>query len=353
MAVYLSLQEVRERLLGGLSQGDASGASLLLERFFNDLLAALVGEDPRLHWAAALAEADRDREAWRVHLLDHVYRRMVAPFLLRYQSDLQTRTEPVCLFWDAAQGLCDWLAHLLWSRYQATGRPPEAEAWGRRAFPFELEVHETDWAEAVRLTDTRGSLWRVPGYPGWCVIGMNLEPRAGRDELGEACLYNMMLEAVENSHGLDGPLAIISFTPLREERLYEKKRLEAGQRQLKRMIGQWADVLAPAAATALAPKGEQALTQECVQVGQILLELLAAHGMSGRFSSAPMVEPPVIQFAVTLDPHTRVGRLTELAERIKERLKLRAIPLIDCLGGQLMIQIERTNRPIVFFWPTR
>ena len=250
MAVVLNVRRVRQALFeqagGSQMAGDGQPSTQLLGQFFHDIFEELVDQSGPRNWVAALEDQESAQEHWRQTLSDHTYRRLVAFRLQRHQAALHSSAEQVCLFWEAVQNLCDWMVELLWTVHQSTGRLPEPESLVRSEQALELELREPGWSDAVRLVGIADAVWRVPGKNAWCVAELKLGQTHQQADLGQACLYHLMLQAANGTQPA-GTLALVSFKPRREEQLFQSARLETAQRELKHLIGQLAGVVPPAA----------------------------------------------------------------------------------------------------------
>jgi hypothetical protein len=357
MAVYLSLRQVREEILeGGRSPSrDAlsSDAQILLAELFHDVFAELVGQDARWNWGSALGDQDPDPAKWRQSLVDHCYRRLIAHRLERHKGDLQQAGREVCLFWEAAQALCAWLVERLWAVYHVNGRLLEPQSSVRCDLPFELEIKEPGWTDAVRLTEIDETVWRAPDGDQWCAVDLAFDtPREAGPKIGQAGLYCLLLRAAEPERKrLSGALAIMTFSPKREEQVFEAARLDATLRQIKAQIGQLAGVIPNWLKTVDDVRRPRELPPQYAQITHALLETLREFGAPARLAGPPQVAQNSLRFTVIPGEGVQVAKIKQLADALKLRLRLQNAPLIDAMGAEVLISIERANRPIVFYWP--
>lgn len=388
MPIHLTVRQVRDALFlqagGREAAGDGRASTEMLGRFFHEVFAGLVDEQGTDNWSSALAEQAPDVATWRDVLRDHAYRRLVAPRLRRQQAALHDSAEQVCQFWEAVQDLCDWIVELLWTVYERRGRLPEPQSLVQSEYTLQLELREPGWTDAVQLAGNADAVWRVPDRDVWCVAELKLGKTHQQADLGQACLYHLMLQTGTRSAG---PLALVSFKPHREERLFEATQLEAAQRELKALIGQLAGVTVGRIAnpsgqssdtsrqqkprpdvtrevrianpsnhsTDTLPQPEVALafpappTPEHGQLGKRLIVTLREYGAPAELIGSPVVGPTFIQFRLTPARGVRVAKIVNLAEEIKVRLALQETPLIHSAAGRLVVEIQRPDRQVVPF----
>lgn len=358
MAVYLSMRQVRDEICKQAGERSSSHhgplAARLLGRFFHEIFAELVGQDARWNWSAALVDQDPQPHKWREGLIEHGYRHLVSHRLQQHRAELLSAGEEVCAFWEGVRHLCDWIVESLWKYYQDTGRLLQPHSSVICELPLELELKEAGWIDSVRLTDIDDTVWRTPGGQAWCVVELALGEGRGRaDMIGQACLYHMILRATrEQRRALSGPLAIMTFRPSREEQRFETAKLDATQKQLKLRIGQMAGVVPNWLKTTREPPRARELPPEYGALAKTLIDTLQEFGAAAELSGPPIVGPTSLRFSIIPGRGVPLAKVKQLADAIKLRLRLKQAPLIDGSGGQISIDIERPNRPIVFYWPS-
>ncbi len=358
MAVYLSLRQIHQELtvLDGKVAGNHAMQPVerLLKQMFHEIFAELVGNDTRWNWAAALAEEDTSQERWRQALLDHAYLQLIAPRLQAHAAELDTAGEQICLFWEAVQNLCGWIAERLWAAYESTRHFPKQELLEAFELPQEVELKETAWKDSVRITEIADAVWRAPDRPIWCMVELSFnQESAAADYANRANLYHLVLRNAQTKRALAGQVAVITFAPEPRIQLFETAELEKGQKELTAKIGQLAGVAAnPFRPMGSAPLGAQGHTSpDYSRLGKDLLATLREYGAAAELSGPPVVGAKSLQFSLIPADGVQVTKIKQLAEIIKLRLRLKETPTIDTSGRELLINIERPSGGIVFFWP--
>ena len=228
MSVTITVSDVRDaiyRSAGGASTAGIGAASTaLLGRWFHESMSRLVGADPAANASAALTDAEPDLPAWKRGLVEHVYATSVGPRLARHRSALHEVAPQVLSFWQAMQAACHWLAELSWnvdstpsSRREAKSAPWQTLAtWLATEEPLTCELREPGWSDSVRLVGIADAVLRPAQTGHWCVIEFKLGQTSPEADLGQACLYHLLLTSREatdaaNSRAGSGTLALVSF----------------------------------------------------------------------------------------------------------------------------------------------
>lgn len=346
MAVYLTMPQVRAALLeSGVEQRPSTQ---LLARLFIEVMDELLGQGRSPHWTAILGDEDLDRERWQQRLIEHAYRRCVAPRLLRQRAALDPAAKEVCLFWEAVQNLCTWSVDALWERYRARGRVPEAGLFNKIGLAKDLELHEPGWTDAVRITDIREALWLTPGAESYCAIELCLNTDG--EGIEQACLYRLLTHASYPApRARKGVLRLISFSPARQETAIDIARLDMLQRHVKHLIGRAAGVLPTGLPISVDPASA---AHNYVNLGKMLVEILRNYGIEASVAGMPAIEHGKVQFLIELPPGIRITQPEALADDIRQRLRLKTSPLLEHVAGHLFVSLEVRARPIFFFWPT-
>src|SRR5947209_18352594 len=130
MPVALQVRQVRDAIYeaAGRAAGEGEPSTALLGRLFHEVFAELVGADSPANFVAALADVDPTPGAWRAALLEHTYRRLVAPRLASHHAVLQPVAGRVLTFWQAVREMCGWLVELLWAAREAGGEAVDLRA---------------------------------------------------------------------------------------------------------------------------------------------------------------------------------------------------------------------------------
>lgn len=392
MAVAVQVRQVREELYraagGPEAVGDGEPSTVLLGRLFHELFAELVDDDSPLYWPRALADAPPTLAGWQAQLIHEAYRKSVGPKLGQERAALRETTAEVLAFWEAAQGLCRWMAELLWTaREFPTIREKLLSAQTgvllpdsaildlvKAEQPLTLELREPGWTDSVRLTGVADCLWRLPGQGDWCIVELKLGRGVPEVDLGQATLYHLMLTSGPGQSRLgheivDRSLALVSFGPERRERVFKASELTLAAARLKDLIGQVAGVVpihgmatetfepqAASASSMMSTPARGSMTlfaresgAEDREMGQRVAATCKEFGAPIEILGEPIVGPSFVRFQVATARRVRRGALEKLAPELQMRLGLSAAPFISQAGGQMVIDVERKNREIVPF----
>src|SRR5262247_2905589 len=244
MAITLQVSDVRAeiRRSAGGRRGAGAASTALLGRLFHEVFADLVGADARKNFHAAIDEAENSMDEWGAALVNHAYQRLIGPRMRAHNAELNFSPEQALNFWDAAQELCRWLAELLWKANE--GGAPLNGALLIAEEPLRWELREDGWADAVVLTGVADAVFRAPGGSEWCLIELKTGRTAPEADLAQACLYHQMLSAsgpgANGANGANGALALLSFGPRKQERLFTAEELADAQERLRHLIGKMA-----------------------------------------------------------------------------------------------------------------
>ncbi|MGH8581191.1 MAG: hypothetical protein ACREWG_00035, partial [Gammaproteobacteria bacterium] len=329
---------------------DAGAAAYpLLTRLFHEVVDRLLAQEGASHWHHALAEEDLNRERWCERLIDRAYNGVVAAQLQAHEAVLGPYAGEVCTYWEAVQGLCRWIVQHLWQCQHASGRFPPFETFTKLRLPPVIELHEAAWSDAVAVTDVDQSLWRVASAEVPYALELRTAQPGEQSGLDEACLYYLLAELAQPGKPEGRVLALVSFTEAVREQRFEAQRLAPLLRHTRRLIGQAAGAVPAALPVGAEGKG---MPSEYLHLGKVLLEILREDLGIVAFAGPPQVEKGSVQFIVGLPLGRILSNPGGLAQRIRSRLKLKSMPVIASLAGQLLVTIELRSRPIVFFWPS-
>ncbi|HEU5117336.1 MAG TPA: FtsK/SpoIIIE domain-containing protein, partial [Isosphaeraceae bacterium] len=338
MAVRLTVRDVRDALYWSESGSRGQGASSnrVLGRMFHEVFADLVGNDPRRSMAAALLDIDADPPARRQALVDHAYRRLVGPRLRAQQANLHLASREVVRFWSAVESLCDWLSRL-----------PGIEGHTRVEQSLSARLRAPEWTDDVLLSGVADAVIRLPSGR-WCVVELKLGQTAPEADLGQTYLYHQILESQD---GVDsGSLALVSFTPELQERLFESNELAQARDAMLDLVGRLAGVKPPAnGQNAAAPPEIQAPPPELVDMGRRLVDAFSEYGLNISLASVPILGPTFVRFPIDLGEGVKLGSLQQRYQEIQIRLQLDQPPRIDLDGRRVVVDVQRPDRQIVPF----
>jgi len=264
MPVTIPVSMVRQALYRAAEGADFEGAgspsTVQLGRWFHEGMQYLLGDGSRTSPLAQLAELDADVELWKQTLAATTYAQFVGPRLTRQQATLHGDTTQVLAFWQAMQAACHWLAELSWSlrseRPSRRGQPrplwQTVSDWFTTEEPLSCELREPGWRDSVRLVGIADAVVRLEHTGSWCAIEFKLGKTSPAADLGQACLYHLMLADAESKRnptesgkacGTSESLALISFRPERHEQLFEATDLASAKQRLIDLIGRLANVV--------------------------------------------------------------------------------------------------------------
>ena len=392
MSVTITVSEVRAALYQAVGAASASGdgapSTAVLGQWFHEGLGLLVGDDSRTSPLAALAEVDADLEVWKQTLVERMYSQFVGPRLTRQQAALHDVAPQVLAFWQAMQAACHWLAELSWSMQPArvSHRAARIAPWQTLAEwftteePLTCELREPGWSDSVRLVGVADAVVRLAHTGAWCAIEFKLGQTSPAADLGQACLYHLMLASAEATRepkssserdaATTGTLALISFRPDRHEQLFAATELAAARTRLIDLIGKLAGVdaaqakppvgrtgptnMSPPPST-LKPKVLDAIrpAEEHLKLGRDLVKTLAEYGVHVSLDGPPIVGPTFLRFPITLGHGTKVKAVESRAAELQVRLSLMAEPFVNRDNGPLVIDVQRPDRQKVMFEQVR
>ena len=347
MPATLQVREVHDALYlaggGSASAGNGAPSTVLLGRLFHEVFADLIGSDPQKNLKTALVEGDLEGDAQRRSVLQHVYDRLVGPRLRCHQANLHCSSPQVLTFWQAITALCDWLMET-----------PGKAANIAPADPLSLELRDPGWTDSVLLTGIPDALVRLPNANPWCVVELKLGRTSPEADLGQTCLYHMMLsQRGPEGHGKGkgpGALALVSFEPGPRERVFESRELEDARRSLINLIGRLAGVVPtepgpPPKPVKFPPKPDPRYKE----LGEKIVSTLAEYGATVRLAGPPIVGPTFLRYPVSLGTGVKIAAIQSRANELRVRLGLDASPRIGIEGSRVVIDVQRPDRQTVTF----
>lgn len=410
MPVTITVSEVREALYfaaGAQSDsGDGAPSVAVLGQWFHDAIGWLIADRDGAYTLAVLGDVAEDLDVWKQTLIARAYSQFVGPKLTGHHAALHGVTPQVLAFWEAMQAACSWLAELAW-----TVRPRRATRTGQRPAPWETladwlsteqplscELQEPDWSDSVRLVGIADAIIQLKELPetfpasatqnsaiadessrkhAWCAIEFKLGQTSPAADLGQACLYHLMLSAATGRNASSsanvaatdaGTLALISFRPERHEQLFDSVALDSARQRLIDLIGKLAGV---DSAQSPAPSGKSGpidagllssgsvpsslfrMTQpttEHIRLGQELVGTLTSeYDVAVTLDGPPIVGPTFLRFPIKLGRKMKVSAVQRRVEELQLRLRLKRAPFITIEDGSFVIDIQRPDRQPVMF----
>lgn len=380
MPVTLTVSQVRDALYQGDRPISASGGArttATLGRWFHEGLSFLVSNDSSESPLAALARTEPDLDAWKDILVQQAYDQFVGPRLTRHCVALQESAAEVAAFWRATQAACHWFAELCWSiqSSQRSRRTNMVAPWLELADCFQTEaelecnLRDPAWSDSVRLVGIADAVVRLSSTGVWCVVEFKTGKTSPQADLGQACLYHMILSEIEQSKQRQqinpGTLALISFTPERRETLFADAQLTDARRRLRELIGRLAGVsgfppriaepesaakkLAVPAPESVADRREAEDDPGHLEMGQKIVETFKEYGVNIALDRGIVTGPAFIRFPIILGPGTKVAAVENRSAELQIRLKLIAEPFISRDAGRLVIDVQRPHRQTIYF----
>ncbi|MFN9218626.1 MAG: FtsK/SpoIIIE domain-containing protein [Planctomyces sp.] len=407
MAVTLTVSEVRDALYQAdrVAGGEPSLATTaLLGRWFHEGLSFLVSRDSAAGLLGVLAAGPADLTSWKLTARARLYESVVGPRLTRSCALLRESASQVLVFWQAMQAAADWFAELAWHvqlewrrGHQLPGvggrRGVEQPVWQLLAecfeseVPVECELSDPAWSDTVRLVGIADWVCRPAGVDRWCVVEFKTGSTSPEADLGQACLYHLILGELSRRRGLaldaGGALALIRFAPERHELLLTVEQLESVRGKLLALIGRLAGVSsggAPGAAVSAAgaagavsgaqQRGGGALSAagggtvvssgaaarrnlksstDCGELGRRIVAAFREYGVLVTLDDEVVVGPSFIRFTLIPGLGPRVTAIEQRSAELQIRLGLGAEPFISRGRGRLVLDVQRPDRQVITF----
>jgi len=377
MPVPLTVTQVRQALslAGGIQStaGDGTPSTALLGKWFHEGLRKLVGHDQGDSPLRMLSELEAKPEVWHEFLIQTAYTRFVGPRLTHAQAGLQTSGPQVRAFWNAMQAACKWLTELSWElrpqRASQRGRQPPV--WETLADimtteePLRCLFREPGWSDSVELIGIADAVVRMKQSGAWCALEFKLGQTSPVVDLGQACLYHLLLSAglSETSNPAARSLAVVSFTPARREALFSAEELTEARTRLIQLIGKLAGVTEKperesdasgqsAKQSSIHPVPLVLKTKPSaahLKMGEELLQTFQEYGIPITIGNPVIAGPTFLRFPIQLGKKARVAAVKRLMPEVQVRLQLRAEPFAQLDNGRLVIDVQRLDRQEIKF----
>jgi len=377
MPVTITVSQVRQALyLAGGTQsaaGDGTPSTALLGKWFHEGLGKLVGSGQDDSPLRMLSELEAKPEVWHEFLTQTAYTRFVGPRLTHSQAGLQTSGPQVRAFWDAMQAACKWLAELSWELRpkRASQRGQQPPVWETLSDimtteePLRCLFREPGWSDSVELIGIADAVVRMKQTGAWCALEFKLGQTSPIVDLGQACLYHLLLSAglSETSNPAAQSLAVVSFTPSRHEVLFDAEELTEARSRLIELVGKLAGVTGKTARQTdpFEPSEKQSVTRPApllldtkpsaahLEMGEELLKTFQEYGIPITIGNPVIAGPTFLRFPIQLGKKARVAAVKKLMPEVQVRLQLRAEPFAQLDNGQLVIDVQRLDRQLIEF----
>ena len=360
MPVSLNVSEIRQHIFKKTAKlkktPDVQPSNPLLGRIFHESFASLLGDNPKDSWNAVITNAEPNKDEWQQALLDHIYNRLIGARLGRERVHLTKNTESVLAFWEAVKAMNQWLVDLLWvagNEYRTGSKNPINLALSPEE-PLSIILNQEDWSDSVLITGIADLVLRIPGKKTWCIVELKLGRGCPEADLAQVCLYHQMLESNEDTSS--SAAALVAFRPEKEEKLFKVAKLKKAQKTLNSLIGKLAGVSPwknPANAVGSiirkpiqpVPKNVRAYQQQEDELAIIFQE----YGTEIRFDEKPIVGPSFVRYPIKLGKGVKLSSAQKVAREIQHRLHLDSPPYIHLSQGDVVVDIQRPDRKILFF----
>ena len=366
MAKHLSVSAIRRAIYAasdrGIGDSDPSPSTSLLGRIFHESLAKLSEDDDHFGWSTPLANADESPEAWCKALEDHVYERIVGPALARERSHLQSASAEVISFWEAIKQACKWLSGVLWTIRQCNEgdsvsetKASATEAKPRIVFrpeePLSCEFTNPSWSDSVLVSGIADLILALPHRPDSCIIEYKIGKACPEADLAQAAIYHRILSKQYSKEAAS--LALLSFKPECQERLFDSASLKEAQSKLEGLIARLAGVAPGSPAPGMeAPYSKQSKppARAYEKESRGILETFAEYGKEIRFDGNPIIGPAFIRYPVVLGKKVKLSDVQKIASELQHRLRLSTAPIVGVNErGRVVIDIQRSDRQVVSF----
>jgi DNA segregation ATPase FtsK/SpoIIIE, S-DNA-T family len=369
MSVLLSVSQVRKEILLLAGHADSSEdnapSTRLLGRIFHESFAKFLSQDQRFNWKPALIEAAPDEQAWRQRMIHHLYDRLIGPAIQREQVHLRNTTTSVIALWKAAQGMCEWIAGLLW---EARKPVPDIDLVFSPEQEISISLFEPGWTDSVALSGIADLVVKLPDKaapdprtardpdlgnqksPHWCVVEFKLGIACPEADLAQVCLYHIMLS--EPIGPSSGAMAYIRFSPDKTERIFMPEEIQNARKHLKNLIGRMAGVL-PGESVARTPQArdipDQQISASVLSQAEQLVSIFREYGKEIALDGTPVAGPTFIRFFIRLGKGVKLTTVQGTGKEIQHRMKLGAPPYIHISAGRVVVDIQRPDRQVIRF----
>lgn len=358
--------------------GDGRPTTAVLGQWFHQALSWLVSNEDSEGPLNTLKDVEADLETWKSTLIRQVYDQFVGPRLTQNQVALQGSAQQVQDFWEAMQSATCWLAELCWSLRptKLTRQSYQLTPWHSLSElvqtdePLVCEFYEPGWTDRVRLVGIADAIVRLEETNVWCVVEFKSGKTSPAADLGQVCLYHMILSAMNKFQKEPerevGDIALLSFKPHKEERFFTHAELAETRQKLLDLIGQLAGVsqrkptISPTTKSEPIPAIQSTSEvstnrtgiiedEKHLKIGQLMIQTFSEYGVNVTLDHPIIAGPSFLRFSILLGKKTKVAQVEKLAPELQVRLKLDEQPFISTDGGELVIDVRRPDRLIVHF----
>jgi S-DNA-T family DNA segregation ATPase FtsK/SpoIIIE len=265
--------------------------------------------------------------------------------------------------WVAVQEACDWLAELWWNITAQGKNSVDQGDYFRAERQVICEVHRPGWREPVAVLGQADAVLRIPTNDRWCLLEWKLGQTSPEIDLGQACLYHLMLNG-DNGSRTDSALAVVSFCPHKSESLFDRMQLAGVQSQLIDLIGRLAGVVGSTPAVKVAPVVVDRVDRGILPIAppdlleppawvttasERLLRVLRQRGAACRETKSATIGPAYARFYVFPERGVTSAKVMSQGDEFHLRLGLDAPPNMTVAEGMIGIDLPRPDRQSIRF----
>lgn len=333
-AVDITVSQLRDALWQASGKsGGSDGPGAIAGQIFHETMAGLLSGE--CGWQTLLRPSNlTDHDTLR----RHGYETIVGPRLSRFEAALKESGREALWLWQAVGEACAWLCGVLKAAEERgwIGYDPGADRWRDSDFisserPVEREFYKPGWAAPVRVHGVADALVRDPVSGRWCAIEFKLTGSSGALDVCQAALYQALLTEA----GSQGDVALLRFTPQKEETVLSAERLAEAREKLIDLAGAAAGVTGPAAAVRVTE--DRGIYDN---LAQRILRVLDSFNAPAALLGGPVVGPSFVRFTLRPGPSVSVRKILNSAEDLGVQLGL-PTPWIELEDGVLVVDVGR------------
>lgn len=349
MTVTLTVSQVRQALAGNNRQvGPGNASSAAIGTLFHQVIGELLRCESPDNLQAALDQLDPDLPQWKNRLYQHVYDHLLGPQLTKQAAALQSQGEKVLHLWTAVRNACDFLAEIWWEISDQGRKAVDQPHWFFPERPIACEVNAPNWREPVSILGRPDAVLRIPDNHCWCVLEWKLGMASPEVDLGQACLYHMILNRTAENNG-QSALAVVNFRPELEQRPFAEHQLVAAQARLIELIGRVAGVIRevdvsvpPVTPSVVPPAWIEPLSKK-------MLSVLREFGASCKVHKPPVIGPAFARFFLFPERGITQRKVLSQADQLHLHLALPTVPNMDTIDGAITVDLPRPDRETIPF----
>ncbi|MFZ3046052.1 MAG: FtsK/SpoIIIE domain-containing protein [Desulfatirhabdiaceae bacterium] len=355
MPVHLNISRIRNHIFqaaGISSEPDRVPSHALLGRMFHESVASFIDGHIESGWKPVLAGSDSSVSDWSDCLETDLFETIVGPRIIREQVYLRQHTRQVMAFWIACKSMCRWIAEILIEAKKLSNLS-DSSGLNLLISPEEalsVELSMPEWTDSVILSGVADLFLQMSEKPVWCVVELKLGQSCPEADLAQACLYHLMLTEILKTDS--GTLALVRFTPERQEHVFSETDLLDVKARLMTLIGEMAGVTQPDfhSISDTAKKNDSFVMDDGIGVQRDqLISIFQEYGMIIEADGLPVVGSAFIRYPIRLGRGVKLASAQNVSREIQHRMNLNAFPFVHLQQGRVVVDIQRKDRqPVVF-----